>query len=214
MMTTVLCYGDSNTFGEDPKTRTRYPYEVRWTGRLQKLLGEDYRVIEEGCGGRTTVYEDPYEFGKNGLMYLMPCLDSHIPVDIVILMLGTNDVKDVYRAGAELVASNAGSMAAMIKTHLAQKQGFEPEVILVSPPEIGERITETFLSAWYSKDSAEKSREFPEFFERTAKDENCVFIDAAKYVKPSTTDWLHLDPGGHAVLAETFAETIKKLTKK
>ena len=51
----ILCYGDSNTWGYIPLTEKRYPPEVRWTGRLQRLLGPDYQVLEDGLSGRTTI---------------------------------------------------------------------------------------------------------------------------------------------------------------
>ena len=92
-MKSILCYGDSNTYGLMPDSPDRYPRDVRWTGILQKKLGEDYYVIEEGLSGRTTLWDDPIEEHKNGKKYLLPCLDSHKPVDLVILMLGTNDLK-------------------------------------------------------------------------------------------------------------------------
>lgn len=92
-MKTVLCYGDSNTYGYNPVNGLRYPQDVRWPGKLQSLLGNGYQIIEEGCNGRTTVFDDPLEGWKNGLDYLRPCLNSHKPVDIVILMLGSNDLK-------------------------------------------------------------------------------------------------------------------------
>ena len=86
-MTTILCYGDSNTYGYNPVNGLRYPKDVRWTGVLQKLLGEQYAVIEEGCNGRTTVFEDIAEPWKAGLGYLKPCLNTHKPIDFVIRML-------------------------------------------------------------------------------------------------------------------------------
>ena len=91
-MKSILCYGDSNTYGLMPDSPDRYPRDVRWTGILQKKLGEDYYVIEEGLSGRTTLWDDPIEEHKNGKKYLLPCLDSQKPVDLVILMLGTNDL--------------------------------------------------------------------------------------------------------------------------
>lgn len=107
-MKTVLCYGDSNTYGYDPSDGFRYPESVRWTCRLQKLLGDDYRIIEEGCNGRTTVFDDPIESWKNGRDYLKPCLNSHKPIDIVILMLGSNDLKETFHASAKQIAAGAG----------------------------------------------------------------------------------------------------------
>ena len=82
-MKTILCYGDSNTYGYNPVTGGRWPEDIRWTGRLQQLLGDEYKVIEEGCNGRTTMYKAPGEGWKSGLEYLKPCLNSHKPVDAV-----------------------------------------------------------------------------------------------------------------------------------
>ena len=98
----VLCYGDSNTWGFNAMNENvygqRFPEEVRWTGRLQTLLGENWTVIEEGLCGRTTVFEDPLREGLNGLQYLGPCLATHNPIDYLILMLGTNDCKARFSA--------------------------------------------------------------------------------------------------------------------
>ena len=113
MQKAVLCYGDSNTYGYNPSDGLRYPRDVRWTGRLQMLLGDGYRVIEEGCNGRTSVFEDPIEGWKCGLDYLKPCLNSHKPVDLVILMLGSNDLKDVFHASAEVAEGITESPFAM-----------------------------------------------------------------------------------------------------
>jgi lysophospholipase L1-like esterase len=93
-MKVILCYGDSNTWGYDPHTQERFSSRVRWTGVLARQLGEEYHMIEEGLSGRTTVWDDPVEgLHKNGKNYLLPCLESHQPIDLVILMLGTNDLK-------------------------------------------------------------------------------------------------------------------------
>ena len=139
-MKTVLCFGDSNTYGYDPTTGLRYPESVRWTALLQGLLGTDYKVIEEGCNGRTTVFDDPIEGWKKGLDYLRPCLNTHKPVDIVIMMLGSNDLKEVFHATPEDIASGAETLVKEIIDFTEIKQGFVPEIILVSPPEIGEDI--------------------------------------------------------------------------
>ena len=105
-MTTILCYGDSNTYGYNPVNGLRYPKDVRWTGVLQKLLGEQYAVIEEGCNGRTTVFEDIAEPWKAGLGYLKPCLNTHKPIDFVIMMLGSNDLKRMFHASAKEIGAD------------------------------------------------------------------------------------------------------------
>ena len=120
-MTTILCYGDSNTYGYNPVNGLRYPKDVRWTGVLQKLLGEQYAVIEEGCNGRTTVFEDIAEPWKAGLGYLKPCLNTHKPIDFVIMMLGSNDLKRMFHASAKEIADGAEQLVSIIKEFTKEK---------------------------------------------------------------------------------------------
>ena len=92
-MKNILCYGDSNTWGYIPGGKGRYEYAVRWTGAAQRLLGDGYRIIEEGLNGRTTVFDSPFDGSVlNGKSHLMCCLMSHAPLDAVVIMLGTNDL--------------------------------------------------------------------------------------------------------------------------
>lgn len=210
-MKTVLCYGDSNTYGYNPSNGLRYPQEVRWTGRLQNLLGNGYRIIEEGCNGRTTVFDDPQEGWKNGMGYLRPCLNSHKPVDIVILMLGSNDLKETFHASARQIADGAGALVEVIEDFTREKQGFEPQIILVSPPEIGEGIVFSPFRGSFSADAVSRSREFPRWYAKIAEKYQCIFFNAADYIQPSQTDSLHLAPEGHARLAEELSKAIKSL---
>ena len=112
-MKTVLCYGDSNTWGFDPATRTRFPPHVRWTGVLGQRLGDGYQVIEEGLNGRTTRWDDPIEPDRNGLAYLRPCVESHQPLDLIVIMLGTNDLKRRFDLSASDIAQSAAGVAEM-----------------------------------------------------------------------------------------------------
>lgn len=208
-MVSVLCYGDSNTYGYNPVNGMRYPRGIRWPGRLQNLLGEGYHVIEEGCNGRTTIFDDPAEGWKNGLDYLKPCLNSHKPVNIVILMLGSNDLKEVFHATPEKSAEGAGILVHTIQKFLEVKQGFIPEIILVSPPEIGEGMRYSAFYGAFGENAGERSKEFSKWYRITAERYHCVFFDSAKYVKPSERDSLHLTPEGHRVLAEELCRVIK-----
>ena len=209
-MTTVLCYGDSNTYGYSPRTGLRYPSDVRWTGRLQTLLGDEYKVIEEGCNGRTTIYDDPIEGWKNGRDYLKPCLNSHKPVDLVVLMLGSNDLKEVFHLSAKEIAAGAEKLVEDIVEFTSEKQGFVPQIILVSPPEIGEGIkTSPFYGSFY-EGAIDRSKEFPKYYREVAEKHGCIFLNAAEYIKPSEVDSLHLDPEAHAKLAEVLAKCIKE----
>lgn len=110
-MKTVLCYGDSNTWGHDPETRTRYPPDVRWAGVLADRLGPGYRVIEEGLNGRTTRWDGPMEPGRNGLTYLRPCVESHQPLHMIVVMLGTNDLNRRFDLSASDIAQCAAGLA-------------------------------------------------------------------------------------------------------
>ncbi len=210
-MKTVLCYGDSNTYGYDPRNGMRYPADVRWPGVLRELLGAEYSVIEEGCNGRTTVFDDPIEGWKNGLDYLKPCLNSHKPIDIVIMMLGSNDMKSCFRASAKDSAEGAGVLIDTIKVFLAEKQGYVPQIILVSPPLIGPDIDLSPFRFSFDTEAPAKTKEFAGEFLKIAQEKGCVFFDAAKTARASELDSLHLDPESHRRLAEALAETVRSL---
>ena len=133
-MRRILCYGDSNTWGYDAAADDRFPEEVRWTGVLQQLLGEGFRVIEEGQPGRTTVWDDPIEEHRNGKTALYSVLESQSPVDLVVLMLGTNDLKPRFSLNAFDIAAGLERLVRIIQTHLPTAQRRPPEILLVCPP--------------------------------------------------------------------------------
>ena len=207
-MKTILCYGDSNTYGYNPSNGLRYPRDVRWTGRLTQILGEEYVVIEEGCNGRTTVYDLPYEEWKKGITYLRPCLNSHKPIDIVVLMLGSNDLKEGFHAAPKEIADGAGQLVDVICEFTKQKQGFVPKIILVSPMEVGEGIDDSPFNYEFTHNAVAKSKEFHKFYKKVAEEKGCVFFNAAEYVRPSKEDSLHMTEEGHRIFAEKMAETI------
>lgn len=211
-MKTVLCYGDSNTYGFNPENGLRYPKDVRWTGKLQAFLGDEYVVVEEGCNGRTTVFEDPVEGWKRGIDYLRPCLNTHKPVDIVILMLGTNDLKEVFRAKAQDVAQGAEALVDVIQSFTEEKQGFAPKVILVSPPEIEEGVCMSAFSSSFGLRAAHESQKLAAYYNEVAEKKGCLFLNAARHIRPSEKDFVHLGPEGHSMLAEAlFALITKKM---
>ena len=210
-MKTILCYGDSNTYGFSPENGLRYPEDIRWTGRLQALLGGGYKIIEEGCNGRTTIFDDPEEPWKSGLPYLKPCLNTHKPIDIVILMLGSNDLKQSFGLSAEEIANGAGVLVETIREFTAVKQGFVPAIILVSPPEIGPGIRYSPFYGHFAEDAIDRSRQFSAYYRAVSERFGCVFFDAAKWVESSKADSLHLDRKGHRVMAEKLYEVVKGL---
>ncbi|MBO5573273.1 MAG: SGNH/GDSL hydrolase family protein [Clostridium sp.] len=209
-MKTILCYGDSNTYGYNPMTGLRYPKNVRWPGCLAQLLGPDYEVVEEGCNGRTTVFDDPIEGWKNGMDYLRACLNTHKPIDLIIMMLGSNDLKEVFHASAEDSAEGAGALVKVMQEFLAEKQGFVPKIVLVSPPEIGPGIARSPFRFSFSESAVARSKAFAPAFRKIAEKYGCIFVDAAAHISPSEEDSLHLMPEAHAKLAEVLAETVRK----
>ncbi|MBE5882334.1 MAG: acylhydrolase [Lachnospiraceae bacterium] len=209
-MKTILCYGDSNTYGFNPANGLRYPKEVRWTGRLQHHLGEDYVVVEEGCNGRTTVFEDPVEGWKRGLDYLRPCLNTHKPVDMVVLMLGTNDLKELFGATAQEVAQGAESLIKVIKSFTKEKQGYIPEILLISPPEIGEKVCESAFRTSFGMRAVKESGKLAAYYKEVADNYGCVFFNAAQHITASEEDHVHLSPEAHSMLADILYTLISE----
>jgi lysophospholipase L1-like esterase len=207
----VLCYGDSNTYGQRPDgTRSRHAANVRWTGQLQALLGDGYYIIEEGLSSRTTNLDYPKKPGRNGKTYLAPCLQSHNPIDIVILMLGTNDLKIEFNRSAEDIANAIGVLLDDIQEYAQNKQGGAPRIILVSPILVdigrpGESSTEN-----YNRESAEKSQQVAKALEPIAKVHGCLFADASS-VSKAGEDGIHFSEESHGRLAELLAECIVRV---
>ena len=139
MTRTIVCYGDSNTHGAhpDPNVRTRLARGVRWPGVMRAALGEGYEVVEEALGGRCTVWDTPISPGRNGLTYLGPCLESHEPVDLVVIMLGTNDTKRAYGVTAPEIAGGAAVLVQATRGSLCGPGSTPPRVILVAPAPLG-----------------------------------------------------------------------------
>jgi lysophospholipase L1-like esterase len=144
-MRSVLCFGDSNTYGQIPGKGPldRYGLDIRWPGALRNLLGAGWYVIEEGLSGRTTLNDDPIEGAeKNGRTYLRPCIMSHAPLDLVVLMLGTNDLKARFHKPVSEVAMSIGVLVHDIKELSAGPGGKTSEIMIVSPPPMHQDLKE------------------------------------------------------------------------
>lgn len=211
-MKTILCYGDSNTYGLRSDLQTRYPREVRWTGLLQKMLGEEYYVIEEGLGGRTTVWDDPIEDYKNGKKYLLPCLDSHKPLDLVILMLGTNDLKTRFSVSAFDIAA---AMENLVKTILKSDAGIDfeaPKLLLVTPVPI-HSVNNPGLDQMLNG-AEEKSRLLVPYYEEIAGRYQIHYLNPEGKVEINDVDGIHYTEKGHAQMAELMAGKVKEILEK
>lgn len=206
-MKTILCFGDSNTFGTNP-AGGRHPRDVRWTGILQKLLGEDYYVIEEGMGGRTTVWDDPLEPNRNGLKLLPVALQSHQPLDLVILSLGTNDCKTIYQAQPRVIAAGVGALCEEVERFPFRAGYPVPKILVVSPIHVGDQV-EKSIYITFDKASAAKSHELAPLIKQVAETKGCLFVDAAQVASPSAEDQLHMDADSHGALAKELAGVVR-----
>jgi lysophospholipase L1-like esterase len=206
-MKTVLCYGDSNTWGYDPATRGRYPPHVRWTGVLVTRLGAEYRVVEEGLNGRTTRWDDPIEPGRNGLVSLRPCIESHRPLDLIIIMLGTNDLKRRFGLSASDIAQSAAALADVAWRFAHGPDGSLAEVLLVAPPAVS---TLTEFDQMF-EGAREKSRQFSHYYRLAAAWHHLSFFDAGAVIVSSEKDGIHFDAEEHGKLGEALADEVRRL---
>lgn len=208
-MNTILCYGDSNTWGYDPATQERFTPDVCWTGVLARELGAGYRVIEEGLNGRTTVWDDPVEGRMSGKEYLVPCLESHRPLDLVALMLGTNDLKMRFSVSAFDIAQSAGVLVDIIRKSAAGPNTSAPHVLLMAPPIVGE------IREWAEmfQDAVFKSKKFGEYYRRVAEEHHCHFMDTAPLVVSSPLDGIHFEADQHAKLGKAVAARVREILK-
>jgi len=206
-MKTILCFGDSNTWGWSPADLDRYPADVRWTGVLAAHLGSEYKVIEEGLNGRTTVWNDPIEGYKNGHDYLIPCLESHRPVDLVTIMLGTNDLKMRFSLPAYDIANGAGVLVDIVQRSAAGPGEQPPIVLLMAPPQVAKlsEYADMFTGA------VEKSKKFPGQYRRVADEFGCQFMDTSKVIVSSEIDGIHFDASEHHKLGEAVAVRITEI---
>ena len=207
-MKTILCYGDSNTYGYNPHNGGRYDKHIRWITILSKLLGDDYDVIPEGLNGRTTAYDREGEDVKNGLTHYRAIYGSHRPVDILIFMLGTNDCNADMNLSVDEIANGMERLIVLSKDAAMQKQGYLPKIILTVPAAIAGEYEKSPLSYQLSIDSLTKSKQIVEPYKQLAVKYDCIFLDASD-LKVSEIDCEHLTEESHDKLAHMFFEVIK-----
>jgi lysophospholipase L1-like esterase len=206
-MKRILCYGDSNTWGTDPISGERLDDQTRWTRVLARSLGPDYEVIEEGLGGRTTVWEDPIEGYKNGYTYLLPCLETHSPLDLVVIMLGTNDLKKRFSLTAYDIAQGAGVLVIAVQKSTCGREAKAPPVLLMAPPPVS-KLTDF---AEMFEDAEDKSKKLGVRFRQVAQELGCAFLDTSSVIVSSQADGIHFDSAEHAKLGLAIAGIIREI---
>jgi lysophospholipase L1-like esterase len=206
-MKTILCYGDSLTWGYDPATGKRIAIDKRWPGVLRNDL-KNYFVIEEGLNGRTTLWDDPIHGGhKNGMKYIIPCLASHKPVDLVILFLGTNDLKTHFSISAAEIASSIRVLVDLILKSEAGPHENAPQLLLVAPPLIKE--LSNFAEGF--KSGKAKSRLLGKYYRQVAEEYDIHFLDTSEVVIASELDGIHLDVDEQVKLGHVMADIVGKI---
>ncbi len=206
-MKSIICYGDSNTWGANPADPGRFEFDIRWTGILANELGAGYRVIEEGLNGRTTVIDDIVEPHRNGLTYLVPCIDSHHPFDLIVIMLGTNDLKFRHHRQPADIAQSVALLADTVKNSRFGPGENSPAVLIVCPPPIGKLGD---LGGIFSG-AVEKSLELPLFYEWAARRTGSGYLNAGEFIRSSDADGVHFDPEEHTRLGNAVANKVREM---
>ncbi|TPW31358.1 SGNH/GDSL hydrolase family protein [Pararhizobium mangrovi] len=191
-MKSVLCYGDSLTWGTDAQAGSRHDHADRWPSVLQKALGTDVTVIPEGLGGRTTAYDDHLaDCDRNGARILPTILHTHAPLDLVIFMLGTNDMKPVTAGSAQAACRGIERLIELTRNHAWPNRAETPEILIVAPPVLCETADPGFAAMFAG--GIAQSKMLAQLYSDLADETGCGFYDAATVAKASPVDGVHLD---------------------
>lgn len=208
-MPVILCYGDSNTWGYIPSATPdaaaqRYDRNTRWPGVVSELLGSDYQVLENGLCGRTTAFDDPVQGAHlNGRPHLPVALGVAAPVDLLVIMLGTNDLKTRFNATAGQIANNVGTLVEMARVYDRPSL----PVLVICPP----KVTAIQRTGWHFAGAPERSQQLPQAFGRMAVEKNVPWLDAGDFIVASNVDGIHLEAGAHRLLGEVVADKVSGL---
>lgn len=208
---TVVCFGDSLTWGFNPVDKTRYGHDVRWTRLLQTELGSAFHVVEEGINGRTTVFEDPVRGDKNGLQHLAGVRKTHMPIDVLVIMLGSNDLQDRFSLSAEAIGLAMGRILFAATQPTDDVEGRAPKVLLMAPPPLGDFTDKEYSSVYSNAHGGEQSRKLAGVYERLAQDYGVAFFNTGTVISASQVDAIHFDAAPQAELAKAIAQKVRAL---
>jgi lysophospholipase L1-like esterase len=207
-MRTILAFGDSLTWGADPATGLRHKADARWPDVLEKELGGQAKVIGEGLGGRTTCYDDHTgPCCRNGAKALQVALASHMPLDLVIIMLGTNDLKPVYGGQAEPAVSGMRRLAQIVETFPYKPKSAIPKLLIMAPPPCVAGPTGTPAAG---RRIAESERLAP-LYQAIAAELGHAFFDAGSHASASSIDGVHLDADVTRALGQALAAPVRAI---
>ena len=204
MKKSILCFGDSNTWGYHPKDGSRYPHEFRWTGRLQTALGSNYHIIEEGLNGRTTCINEQERLMRSSKDILSVLLESHRPLSHVILMIGTNDLKTHFQRTAQNIADDLSDLCALIGDH-PMFVDQRPKLILAAPTGPDETCDQ--LPEWF-KNTHPKWQALLTLLPRVAQNYGARYLATETIMEMKFQDGLHWSDEQHKDFATAVLDLI------
>ena len=210
---TILAYGDSLTYGANPiPGGARHVYEDRWPTVLERGLDGSARVFAEGLGGRTTMFDD---FGapsdRNGARILPTLLESHSPLELVVIMLGTNDLKPNLGQTALAAANGMRRLVQIVRGHYVRPGDVVPEIILVAPPHLSDTDHPEMMLHFGDEVAVKESELFAKWYKQRADEYGCGFFDASTVAKPDPADGVHLDAANTRAIGEALVPVVRQV---
>lgn len=204
----ILCFGDSITWGYNPADGTRFAYHQTWPGVMEKSLGEDYKVITEALVARTTCFDLPYAPDRNGSKFLPMIMESHSPIDLVIIMLGINDL--MHLSGKKADESAWGLLSLIRIAYTPLFGGAPPKILIIAPPLPG-KMSDFSKQGFGGAES--EIQKLPEAQKIVAETALCDFMDSNDFIKVESVDGLHPMPEQYKILGEKAAEKVREIFK-
>ena len=206
-MKKIICYGDSNTFGLNTKDGQRFDQNTRWTAILQKYLGTEYEVINEGACDRTGFVNNPKGFEFSAQRHFPKMISKIDNIDILIIALGTNDLQFQYSISVGAIEKGLENLIKLAQT--------KAENIIIIPPLIlSEKILEGSFNFQFNKTSIVKSRKIGRIYRQISNAYHCNYFDINKFTKPSDVDGLHYNEESHKIIGDNLSNLINKLSEQ
>lgn len=204
-MIKIICFGDSNTFGFNPKDGSRYDSDTRWTGVLAKILKDEFEIVEEGCNNRTGFFLNPDGHLQSGQKYLPECIKKHKGFDFIILAIGTNDLQIKFKIDENIANDGLKNLITIIREFNKNSR-----IIVIPPVILDADVLKGYFNYQFDEESIKASLWIQEIYEKFCSNENCELFNINNYVKPSNIDGLHFDEQSHKYIAKILAAYILK----
>lgn len=212
-MKTILAYGDSLTYGASPITGgPRHDFVDRWPTALEAGLNGKARVVAEGLGGRTTAFDDfCANADRNGARILPTLLASHAPLDLVIIMLGTNDIKPSIHGSAQTASNGVRRLMQIVRGHFVEPGQTVPKILIVSPPHLCDGDNDDMMSHFGGAGAIAESKKFAAYYRMRAQEYGAAFFDASTVAVADKADGVHLDPANTRAIGTALVPLVTDL---